>query len=73
MLLLLLLLIHSSDFLLCVCLLSVPLSFVYPPLFYMKLKPNAPFFEKVVDSTVVLIGLLTFFYVTYSNLKQWVA
>lgn len=52
---------------------SVPLSFVYPPLFYMKLNPNAPLFEKVVDSSVVLIGLLTFFYVTYSNLKQWSA
>lgn len=51
----------------------MPLSFVYPPLFYMKLKPDAPIFEKLVDSSVVLIGVLTFFYVTYSNLQQWAA
>ncbi|DBA05439.1 TPA: hypothetical protein N0F65_007601 [Lagenidium giganteum] len=49
----------------------VPLSFVYPPLFYMKLNPDAPLVEKVIDSFVVLLGLLTFFYVTYSNLQKW--
>lgn len=51
---------------------TVPLSFVYPPLFYMKLKHSQPFYEKVVDSAVVVIGLLTFVYVTYSNVQQWV-
>ncbi|RLN20287.1 hypothetical protein BBJ28_00015655 [Nothophytophthora sp. Chile5] len=49
----------------------VPLSLVYPPLFYMKLKPDASWLEKLVDSFVVVTGLLTFFYVTYANLKSW--
>ncbi|KAL8007565.1 putative amino acid transporter, transmembrane domain-containing protein [Plasmopara halstedii] len=49
----------------------VPLSLVYPPLFYLKLNPNPSWFDKIVDSFVILIGLLTFFYVTYSNLQSW--
>ncbi|TMW65482.1 hypothetical protein Poli38472_008124 [Pythium oligandrum] len=49
----------------------VPLSFVYPPLFYLKLQKNTTFIEKVMDSLVIIIGVLTFFYVTYSNLQKW--
>lgn len=55
----------------CVCLSLVPLSFVYPPLFHIKLNPNASFLDKVLDAIVVVIGVLTFFYVTYSNLSKW--
>lgn len=51
----------------------VPLSLVYPPLFYLKLNPNASWLDKIVDSFVVVVGLVTFFYVTYSNLKSWSA
>lgn len=49
----------------------VPLSFVYPPLFHIKLNPNASFLDNVLDMIVVVIGVLTFFYVTYSNLSKW--
>ncbi|KAI9991897.1 hypothetical protein PInf_017277 [Phytophthora infestans] len=49
----------------------VPLSLVYPPLFYMKLNPNSSWMDKIVDSFVIVVGLLTFFYVTYSNLQSW--
>ncbi|KAF1332889.1 putative amino acid/polyamine transport protein, partial [Globisporangium splendens] len=49
----------------------VPLSFVYPPLFYLKLKPHTTVVEKIADSFVITLGALTFFYVTYSNLKKW--
>ncbi|KAG6963248.1 hypothetical protein JG688_00008229 [Phytophthora aleatoria] len=49
----------------------VPLSLVYPPLFHLKLNPNASWMDKIVDSFVIVVGLLTFFYVTYSNLQSW--
>lgn len=49
----------------------VPLSFVYPPLFYLKLNKNTPLMEKCMDVLVVTIGTLTFFFVTYSNLAKW--
>ncbi|TDH71261.1 hypothetical protein CCR75_004859 [Bremia lactucae] len=49
----------------------VPLSLVYPPLFYLKLTPHSTWMDKIVDSFVIIIGVLTFFYVTYSNLQSW--
>ncbi|KAG1700958.1 hypothetical protein DVH05_011202 [Phytophthora capsici] len=49
----------------------VPLSLVYPPLFYLKLNPNSTWMDKIVDSFVIFVGLITFFYVTYSNLQSW--
>lgn len=49
----------------------MPLSFVYPPLFHIKLNSNASLLDKVLDAIVVVIGVLTFFYVTYSNLSKW--
>ncbi|RLN52100.1 hypothetical protein BBJ29_001624 [Phytophthora kernoviae] len=49
----------------------VPLSLVYPPLFHLKLNPNTSWLDKIVDSFVVFVGLITFFYVTYSNLQSW--
>lgn len=49
----------------------MPLSFVYPPLFYLKLKPYPTLSEKIMDSFVITLGVLTFFYVTYSNLAKW--
>ncbi|KAG6615268.1 Vacuolar amino acid transporter [Phytophthora cinnamomi] len=49
----------------------VPLSLVYPPLFHLKLNPNASWMDKIVDTFVITVGLLTFFYVTYSNLQSW--
>lgn len=49
----------------------VPLSLVYPPLFYLKLKSKPSWMDKIVDSFVIVIGLLTFCYVTYSNLQSW--
>lgn len=57
--------------LLCLLHYVVPLSFVYPPLFYLKLKPHTTLSEKITDSFVVTLGVLTFFYVTYSNLQKW--
>ncbi|KAJ0403215.1 hypothetical protein P43SY_000023 [Pythium insidiosum] len=50
----------------------VPLSFVYPPLFYLKLQPNTTLVEKIMDTLVIVLGVLTFFYVTFSNLQKWV-
>ncbi|OQR85464.1 vacuolar amino acid transporter [Achlya hypogyna] len=49
----------------------VPLSFIYPPLFYLKLFPDASLCSKLLDVTVVAIGVLTFFYVTWSNIEKW--
>lgn len=49
----------------------MPLSLVYPPLFHLKLNPNASWMDKIVDTFVIIVGLLTFFYVTYSNLQSW--
>nr|KAE8926204.1 hypothetical protein PF009_g23603 [Phytophthora fragariae] len=40
----------------------VPLSLVYPPLFHLKLNPNASCMDKIVDTFVIIVGLLTFFY-----------
>ncbi|KDO34269.1 hypothetical protein SPRG_19091 [Saprolegnia parasitica CBS 223.65] len=49
----------------------VPLSFIYPPLFYLKLFPDVSIFSKMLDVSVVIIGFLTFFYVTWSNIQKW--
>ncbi|CAI5719359.1 unnamed protein product [Peronospora effusa] len=49
----------------------VPLSLVYPPLFHLKLTPNLSLVGKLVDMFVIVVGSLTFFYVTYSNLHSW--
>ncbi|CAH0478062.1 unnamed protein product [Peronospora belbahrii] len=49
----------------------VPLSLVYPPLFHLKLSSNLSWTCKLVDMFVIGVGLLTFFYVTYSNLQSW--
>ncbi|OQS04577.1 vacuolar amino acid transporter [Thraustotheca clavata] len=49
----------------------VPLSFIYPPLFYLKLFPDTSFFSKFLDTSVVLIGIVTFIFVTWSNIQKW--
>ncbi|ETW05873.1 hypothetical protein H310_03531 [Aphanomyces invadans] len=51
----------------------VPLSFVYPPLFYQKIVKNSSFVYKVLDWSVVCIGIGTFVFVTYSNIQKWEA
>ncbi|RHY70747.1 hypothetical protein DYB34_011312, partial [Aphanomyces astaci] len=50
----------------------VPLSFIYPPLFYQKIMKHTTFMSKVVDWLVVFIGIGTFVFVTYSNIQNWV-
>lgn len=42
----------------------VPLSFIYPPLFHLKLNPKASTRDKVMDLCVVTIGIVTFLFVT---------
>ncbi|CAK4121080.1 unnamed protein product [Aphanomyces euteiches] len=49
----------------------VPLSFVYPPLFYQKVMPQSSFFYKLVDWSVVAIGVGTFVFVTATNIQKW--
>ncbi|RQM31032.1 hypothetical protein B5M09_013868, partial [Aphanomyces astaci] len=49
----------------------VPLSFIYPPLFYQKIMKHTTFMSKVVDWLVVFIGIGTFVFVTYSNIQMW--
>ncbi|ETV87196.1 hypothetical protein H257_02169 [Aphanomyces astaci] len=49
----------------------VPLSFIYPPLFYQKIMKHTTFMSKVVDWLVVFIGIGTFVFVTYSNIQKW--
>ncbi|OWY90452.1 LOW QUALITY PROTEIN: Amino acid/polyamine transport protein [Phytophthora megakarya] len=46
----------------------VPLSL---PLFHLKLNLKLTWMDKIVDSFVIFVGLITFFYVTYSNLALW--
>ncbi|RHY08398.1 hypothetical protein DYB25_006691, partial [Aphanomyces astaci] len=50
----------------------VPLSFIYPPLFYQKIMKHTTFMSKVVYWLVVFIGIGTFVFVTYSNIQNWV-
>ncbi|CAI5730443.1 unnamed protein product [Hyaloperonospora brassicae] len=49
----------------------VPLSLIYPPLFHLKLNPNVSWLDRLVDTFVIVVGVLTFFYVTYANLQSW--
>ncbi|KAF0708729.1 hypothetical protein AaE_013110 [Aphanomyces astaci] len=49
----------------------VPLSFIYPPLFYQKIMKHTTFMSKVVYWLVVFIGIGTFVFVTYSNIQKW--
>lgn len=49
----------------------VPLSFIYPPLFYLKLNPNASLQSKVADWGVVGVGILTFVFVSSCNVSAW--
>ena len=49
----------------------MPLSFIYPPLFHLKLQKAASPLSKCSDLVVVVLGSLTFVYVTFSNIKKW--
>jgi len=49
----------------------VPLSFIYPPLFCLKLLPNERPAIRAVDMTVVAIGLCTLCFVTFDNIRKW--
>ncbi|CCI44954.1 unnamed protein product [Albugo candida] len=49
----------------------VPLSFIYPPLFYLKLVKDTSYFGRMLDMFVATSGILMFIFVTYSNLSAW--
>lgn len=49
----------------------VPLSFIYPPLFYYLLFPNRSRWSKALDLLVVTIGIATFIFVTGFNITRW--
>ncbi|OQR88091.1 vacuolar amino acid transporter [Achlya hypogyna] len=49
----------------------VPLGFIYPSLFYLKLAPDRGWLSKALDYGVIAIGLFVFVFVTWTNIAAW--
>ncbi|KAG0284232.1 neutral amino acid transporter [Linnemannia gamsii] len=48
-----------------------PLLFIFPPLFHVKAFPHQPMWRKVSDITLILFGLLVFFYTLVVTIQSF--